>query len=116
MNANQTHVVERPPNGAVPAPLTVGALSCQIYSSFEDLGSLRTAWDDAILAFDGSVYMTFDWCRIWWQFYGFGRRLCVAVFTHDERIVAIIPLYFDDIGLRPLHVRVARLVGANIPP
>lgn len=116
MNANQAHVVERPPNGALTAPFAAGSLCCQIYSSFEGLDSLRTAWDDAVLAFNGSVYMTFDWCRIWWQFYGLGKRLCIAVFTHDTRIVAVIPLYFDDLGIRPAQVQVARLVGANIPP
>lgn len=92
------------------------SLSCRVYRSFAELETLRETWDAAVLALGGSVYMTFDWCRIWWQFYGAQKELRVHIFTQAEQIVAIIPLYLEDLGLRPLRLRVARLVGANVPP
>jgi len=107
--------IPQPVFTATPAP-TVEKFSCGIYNSFEDLGALLTSWDEAVLAFGGSVYMTLDWCRTWWRFYGSGRRLRIVVFRNEERIVGLIPLYLEDLGIAPLRLRVARLVGSNIPP
>ena len=60
--------------------------------------------------------MTWDWLRTWWDFYGCGRELRLLVCAADGRAVGLLPLYIDTLGVRPLNLRVARLVGANIPP
>ena len=60
--------------------------------------------------------MSYDWCRVWWEFYGAGKELRVFLFTLGDKVVGILPLYIDSLGWGPLRIRVARLVGANIPP
>ena len=91
-------------------------LACTVHSSFQELEPFRQAWDDAVVRLGGSVYMTFDWCRVWWQFYGDPNSLRIYIFRRQERIVAILPLYVEALGIVPCQLRVARLVGANIPP
>ena len=54
------------PARAAPAPR---ALSCEVFDTFEGLDHLRRQWDEAVLRAEGSVYMTFDWLRVWWDFY-----------------------------------------------
>ncbi len=92
------------------------ALECRLETSFEGLDALRSAWDEAVIRLSGSIYMSFDWCRIWWQFYGAGRELRVFIFTAAGQIVAILPCYIDAFGFPPFQPRIARLVGANVPP
>ena len=92
------------------------ALTCRLFRGFTDLDYLRGAWDQACLRAGGSVYMTYDWVRVWWEFYGGGAELRLFVFFDGETIEAIMPLYIVTLGFGPLRFRVARLVGANIPP
>jgi hypothetical protein len=85
-------------------------------SSFEQLTEIRENWDEAVIALKGSIYMSYDWVRTWWEFYGANHTLRLFVFREKERIVGIVPMYIDALGFGPLHLRVARLVCANIPP
>lgn len=87
----------------------------ELAKTFESLSVTSEAWDDSVALLGGSIYMTWDWLRTWWQFYGEGRELRLYVCTAGAGIVGLIPLYLDQIGPRPFRLRVARLVGANIP-
>ena len=91
-------------------------LSCRVYETFDGLDHLRGAWDEVVLRTSGSIYMTYDWVRLWWKFYGESAELKLFVFAAGERLVGIVPIYIDTLGWGPLRLRVARLVGANIPP
>jgi CelD/BcsL family acetyltransferase involved in cellulose biosynthesis len=106
---------ERVESPVLPTP-DLAALSCRVFGDFADLEHMRTAWDDAVLAAHGSVYMTYDWVREWWNFYGQSSELRVFMFSAGGRIVAVVPMYIRNLGWRPVTCRVARLIGANIPP
>lgn len=93
-----------------------GELTCSLHTSFEGLDSLRENWDEAVSRLGGSIYMTYDWLKTWWEFYGRGMQLRLFVFQSGEDIVGLLPLYVDRLGPWPLGVGVARLVGASIPP
>jgi CelD/BcsL family acetyltransferase involved in cellulose biosynthesis len=105
-------VQARPPRRAE----AVAPLSCEVFRDFAGLDRLRTAWDEVVLRAGGSIYMTYDWVRLWWDVYGESAELRLFVFSAGERVVAILPIYVDTLGWGPLRLRVARLVGANIPP
>lgn len=107
-----TEELDRPSRPA----LAQRALSCEVFDTFEGLDHLRPQWDEAVLRGEGSVYMTFDWLRVWWHFYGGAASLRLFMFWHGDRLVAVLPLYIDTLGWGLLRCRVARLVGANIPP
>src|SRR5260370_26534252 len=89
---------------------------CRIETSFDGLDSLREQWDRAVLELGGTHYMSDDWSRLWWQFYGANKDLRLFIFYSGDEIVAIVPLYIDSIGLAPFGLKLARLVGANAPP
>lgn len=91
-------------------------LTCRIFTSFTGLDHLRDSWDMACLRVDSSVYMTYDWVRVWWKFYGGRSELRLFIFFLHDNIEAVVPLYIDTLGRPLLRFRVARLVGANIPP
>lgn len=91
-------------------------LKCRIETTFESVENLRAIWDEAVIRLGGTIYMSFDWARIWWEFYGGGKELRIFLFTAGEEVVGIVPLYIDCLGRWPIRFRVARLVGANIPP
>jgi CelD/BcsL family acetyltransferase involved in cellulose biosynthesis len=92
------------------------SLSCQVFRDFSGLDYLRAEWDEAVLQAGGSIYMTYDWVRVWWKFYGSSAELRLFVFSAADRVVAVVPLYIDTLGWGPFRIRVARLVGANVPP
>lgn len=102
--------------GAIAPEASSRALTCRVFGSFADLDYLRAVWDQACLQAGGSVYMTYDWVRVWWEFYGGGAELRLFVFFAGQSIEAVVPIYIDTLGWGPLRFRVARLVGANIPP
>src|ERR1035441_9174106 len=102
--------------GSVPMVDSKDHLKCRFETAFEGLEPFRSCWDDAVIRLGGSIYMSYDWCRTWWQFYGQGKELRIFLFTSADRVVGILPLYIDSLGWGPLRFRVARLVGANIPP
>lgn len=110
-----TQVTERI-TGATDAVLSSPVMTCRVFDSFAGLDYLRPAWDQACLRTGGSVYMTYDWVRVWWEFYGRGAELRLFVFFTGESIEAVVPLYIVTLGSGPLRFRVARLVGASIPP
>jgi CelD/BcsL family acetyltransferase involved in cellulose biosynthesis len=87
-----------------------------IQRSFEGSGLPREKWDEAVVQTGGSVYMSYDWCRTWYRFYAPGKDLRIFVCSVEDEIVGILPVYIDAIGPGPLQFKVARLVGANIPP
>lgn len=91
-------------------------LDCRVETSFAPLESFRERWDEAAIQLGGTVYMSFDWARTWWDFYGQGRQLRIFIFSCGGEIVGILPLYLDSLGIWPCRFTVARLVGAQVPP
>ena len=103
------------PKAAAASP-PPGELACRIETSFAGLDALRETWDEAVIRLGGSIYMSYDWCRIWWNIYGVGKALRLYWFEVGGSIVGLVPIYIQDLGWGPFALRVARLVGANIPP
>jgi CelD/BcsL family acetyltransferase involved in cellulose biosynthesis len=103
------------PKAAAASP-PPGELECTIETSFAGLDALRETWDEAVIRLGGTIYMSYDWVRTWWDFYGAGHELRLFVFQSGDQVVGIVPLYIGSLGVWPLRLKVARLVGANIPP
>lgn len=93
-----------------------GGVECVVETEFGTLDSLQVAWDERVEVCGAPIYMTYDWVRTWWAFYGAGRELRVFLARKAGRLVGILPFYVEQFGVGPWAVRVARLVGANVPP
>lgn len=88
-------------------------ITCSVYSSFEDLQGMQEEWDSFVETVSGDIFLTFDWCRIWWKYYGRNRELRIFVFRSNGDLVGIIPLFFETIWLGPVFVRAAKIVGSD---
>lgn len=118
MTANpvsETAVLE-PGMGVHDATSQPGEATLRLENDFASLDGWRSAWDEAVLELGGSIYMSYDWSRTWWEFYGTGKDLRIFWFSAGGKTVGVVPIYIDRIGFGPCKFSIARLVCANIPP
>jgi hypothetical protein len=95
---------------------SLGEFKTVVQHSFLKLEDFSDTWDAAVAELGGSVYMSYDWSRTWWEFYGRNKELRIFLCYAGERIVAIVPMYIDRLGWGPFRCSIGKLVGANIPP
>ncbi|MCK4797560.1 MAG: GNAT family N-acetyltransferase [Spirochaetes bacterium] len=88
----------------------------EIFDSFNKIKHLRNNWDQFAINCKSPVYMSFDWCRVWWDFYGLKKNLSIYLFYNNKKIVGILPVYFDKVWFGPIWLTIGRILGANIPP
>ncbi|UCC98844.1 MAG: GNAT family N-acetyltransferase [Phycisphaerales bacterium] len=91
-------------------------LQVEAYDDFESLRGIQQKWDQFVESADGGIFLTYDWCRIWWDYYGRDRDLKVFLFHNNDELVGIIPLFFEEIRLGPILVRVGKIVGSDFTP
>ncbi len=84
----------------------------RLYMDFETACEIREAWDDLALA-EGDLFSSFDWCALWWQWYGKGRRLEIHAFEKGGHLVGVIPLFRERLSVGPLGVTVVGIVGCD---
>ena len=85
----------------------------KLFCSFEELTSLQEQWDNLAASVGSGIFLTCDWCRIWWKYYGSNRDLRVWVFHKGTDLVGIVPLFLETIWLGPVCVRAARLLVSD---
>lgn len=94
---------------------TQDIVQTEIYDNFEQLEAIQQEWDKFVESVGGEIFLTYDWCKIWWKYYGKNRDLRIFVFrnSNGNEIVGIIPLFFEKIWLGPVFVRVGKIVGSD---
>ena len=61
-----------------------------------------------------SLFLGWDWQRLWWHYYGTGRQLRILVARLSGRVVGIFPLYLETHRVfKLLRVRKLRPIGAG---
>ncbi len=88
-------------------------MQVEVYNNFEELKTIQQEWDDFIESVGGEIFLTYDWCRIWWKYYGKNRELRIFIFRINGNLVGIIPLFFEKLWLGPVFVRAAKIVGTD---
>jgi CelD/BcsL family acetyltransferase involved in cellulose biosynthesis len=88
-------------------------LKMGVYHNFDQLQAVCEQWDRLALSAGSEIFLTYDWCRIWWKYYGKKRELNVLVFQNENDLVGIVPLFYETIWLGPMSVKAARLVGSD---
>lgn len=87
-------------------------ITCQVYASFEELNDTRDDWDKFVLNTGADIFLTFDWCKIWWQYYGSNRNLRIYIFRNDDGIIGILPMFFEKIWLL-LSLWAGKIIGSD---
>jgi CelD/BcsL family acetyltransferase involved in cellulose biosynthesis len=91
-------------------------ITLQISNGFDELSSMQQEWDDFIESLNGGIFMTYDWLKIWWNYYGKNRRLRIFIFRFNDTIIAILPTFFETIRIGPLSIKVVKIVGSDFMP
>jgi CelD/BcsL family acetyltransferase involved in cellulose biosynthesis len=82
-----------------------------VTDTFESID--RREWDECVTAVSGSLYVTYDWLRIWWRHYGRRRKLRVYQFRQAGRLIGLAPMFVETVRLGPVAIRLAKRVGAD---
>ena len=88
-------------------------ISVRVLGAFDETEVSREQWDAFVAATNGNFYMTFDWCQVWWNFYGHDRDIRILVFRHRGELIAILPMFVETLWLGPVWLRVGKLVGGD---
>jgi len=88
----------------------------EIFQNFEDLRPRQQEWDEFISSLNGEIFLTFDWCRTWWKYYGANRELLIFVFRSHGDIVAILPVFAEKLRIGPSAIRAVKFVGSDHLP
>ena len=72
-------------------------VSVEVFNSFEAIS--REEWDAFVLSVEGDIYVTHDWCRIWWKHYE-NRDLRIFLFRAAGNLVGIVPVFIERLRLR----------------
>ncbi len=89
------------------------AVTGKVFKSFEELAPMQPEWDDFVEAAGAEIFLTFDWSRVWWKYYGKGRDLSIFIFRRVGNLVGILPLFFETLRLGPVYVRTGKVVGSD---
>jgi len=84
-----------------------------VYDSFEDASVGREEWDKFVQDVGGDIYVSYDWCRIWWRHYGQGRQLRLFIFREGRHLVGLAPMFIERLRLGPVSIKIAKRVGAD---
>lgn len=90
-----------------------GAIQLRIFDSFDEVAHLRDEWDTFVEEAGGYLYMSFDWCRVWWDHYGDHRKLQIYIFRSNGHLVGVLPMFIEQLRLGPVGLRIAKLIGAD---
>jgi CelD/BcsL family acetyltransferase involved in cellulose biosynthesis len=87
-----------------------------VFSGFQECESLAGEWDAFIEEIGGEIFLTYDWCRIWWKHYGRRRKLKIMLFRSRGDLVGLLPVFQEKIGLEPFRISAVKLVGTDFSP
>ncbi|QLA18414.1 GNAT family N-acetyltransferase [Desulfolutivibrio sulfoxidireducens] len=75
---------------------------------------MARAWDElAALARPDNPFLTHDWLMAWWEVYGVGRRLALAVVEDGERLMGVAPLWSGRRGQAGVALRTLSYLGGD---
>jgi len=88
-------------------------ITCSVFSSFKEIEEILQEWDTFVESVGGDIYLSYDWCRTWWDFYGSGRKLQIFIYRNDKTLVGIIPVFYEKQWIGPIWLKIAKIVGSD---
>jgi len=91
-------------------------IKLQKFKNFEEAESIQSEWDRFVEVQTADIFLTYDWCRIWWKYYGKKREPLLFVFRNEGKICGILPMFRERIRLGPVSARVVKLMCTDFSP
>jgi len=95
---------------------TTEQITVEMYHGFDTIVSMQKEWDRFMESVGGDIFLTFDWCRVWWKYYGGKRDLAILVFRGGQDIRGILPLCREKIWIGPVPLNVVKIVATDYLP
>ena len=70
-------------------------------------------WDRLVEMTGGGIFLTYDWCRIWWRYYGHNRKAYIFLFRIKGRLVGLVPVFIDRFGFKLLNIVIAKIFSSE---
>lgn len=91
-------------------------IELQKFTTFEEVASIRLEWDRFVEAQTADIFLTYDWCRIWWKYYGNKRELVIFILRCEGNICGILPMFMEHIRIGPIFMKVIKLMCVDYSP
>ena len=91
-------------------------ITFQKFQNFEEAEPIKSEWDRFVEAQTTDIFLTYDWCRIWWKYYGKKREPLLFVFRNDGQICGVLPMFREKIRLGPFSARVVKPMCTDYSP
>ena len=76
--------------------------------------ALREEWEDLErVCGNRSLFMSWQWQRLWWTYYGANRQLRIFVARDTKRVVGVLPMYQEVHRSGPLRLFKLRTAGSG---
>ncbi|HEX6983577.1 MAG TPA: GNAT family N-acetyltransferase [Balneolaceae bacterium] len=87
----------------------------QIISTEEEFEATEEEWTELTNHSGSKIFQTFDWQRIWWNYYGKGLELNIVLIRKYEKLIGILPTFIDSYQSfgKPVY-RCLRFIGSTI--
>lgn len=67
-----------------------------VYHAWEELQPLAADWNRVLAgSCSDTIFLTWEWCKAWWDAYGDGRSLFVLTAREGDELVGVGPFYSD---------------------
>jgi len=88
-----------------------GSISLEVH---QDFPNNQEAWDELVEATNAGIYLTYDWCQAWWEYYGLNRSLRIyLLYDASQQLVGVMPMFIDAISIGLQRIRLAKTVGSD---
>jgi CelD/BcsL family acetyltransferase involved in cellulose biosynthesis len=85
----------------------------ETFTSFAAADSIAAEWDELVARVNGSLYTSFNWCRVWWNHYGDRRDLRLMVFREGGELVGVLPFFIERVRVGLGSALVAKLASSD---
>ncbi len=91
-------------------------ISFKVYTDFDSLREFGREWDNFVKDVGGEIFLTYDWCRLWWKYYGRKRELAIFVAYIGQTLCAILPCFREKLRIGPVSIRAVKFVASDYMP
>ena len=82
-------------------------LDVEVITEEERFDAIEPLWNPLLdRSAARTLFLTHEWMRTWWRFYGAGRELCILLFSDGDEPVGIAPLCRDRKGFRQVELEI----------
>lgn len=82
-------------------------------TTWEEAAVLQDRWNELLSEFEQPTpFLTYEWMKLWWQYFGAGKQLCLLIAENEAGVQAIAPLMsYNSHSFLGLPLRVIQLIG-----